>query len=126
MEIGRPQAEMTPLNFGIRWEEVNLANIEKQIFFDILRGENTSLGRENLRPNAEIERLTLSPQETEMESARIQSPWEDVLELFSVEEMYPTGVGSGTISNLSVFACYQFRQESQTSWFATVVKKGAM
>ena len=65
-----------------------------------LRQEYTSLARENLRQSAEIERFILSLQEAEIETARIQSPWEDAQNTLNnwshaAEEMRRTSVGSG-------------------------------
>ena len=67
-----------------------------------LRREYTSLARENLGQSAEIERFILSLQEAEIETARVQSLWEDAQNTLNnwshaAEDMYRTGVGSGDI-----------------------------
>ena len=43
---------------------------ERQKIFEIYGERSKSLGRENIRHSAEIERLTLSLREADMESAR--------------------------------------------------------
>ena len=71
-----------------------------------LREEKTFLARDKLRQIAEIERFILSSQEAKIETARIQSPREDVQNTlnswnYAAEEMCPTGIGSGDTTLLT-------------------------
>ena len=88
------------LSCELRWRGINLPKIERQNIFKISGKKNTSLVRENIRQSAEFERFILSLQEAEIETARLQSPWEDAQNTFNswsyaAEELYPTAVGSG-------------------------------
>ena len=83
----------------IRWAEVNLLKIETQPTFDIFEEREESFGRENLLHSAEIERLTLDLRNAEIEKTRLRSLLKDAQHTvnswsLTVEEMYPTGVGS--------------------------------
>ena len=84
----------------------------------ILREENTFLARDKLRQIAEIERFILSSQEAKIETARIQSPREDVQNTlnswnYAAEEMCPTGTGSGDTTLL--IAAHTAADTSQSS-----------
>ena len=67
---------LTFLTCELRWRGINLPEIETQKNLRHVRESPTSLGRKNLRQSTEIERLTLSSHEAEMEKARTQSRWE--------------------------------------------------
>ena len=68
LELSRLQTEVSSNQSTENRDAENLRN---------LREEHFSLAQENPRQSAEIERSNLSLQETEIETARVQSLWRD-------------------------------------------------
>ena len=90
-------------------------------------GKTNFLGRENIRLSAENERSTISLQEAEIESARIQFLWEDMQKTWDswwciAEEMHPTVVGSG---ETSLLATAHTAEHTHTSLLYEVSPSGA-